>query len=136
MYNIQRFLTKKRTMLRKTNPRLNGAARLAIIQKVWEKADVVPGFNPRIWRKDCCGALIHKNQYGNRKSAFGWELDHVILKSQGGSNQISNLRPLQWKNNASRQVAQLVCSVRSNEAYLKGVKEGLQKRAFQRRRAS
>jgi hypothetical protein len=119
-------------MLRKTSPRLDRAVRLAIIQKVWEKADVVPGFNPRIWRKDCCGALIHKIQYGNRKSAFGWELDHVVLKSQGGSNRLSNLRPLQWKNNACRQVGELACSVTSSAAYLKGVKEVLQKRAFPR----
>ena len=47
------------------------------IQKVWEKATVVPNTDPKVLRKDKCGAWIAHIQYGNRNSKFGWEIDHI-----------------------------------------------------------
>lgn len=73
-----------------------------IIQKVWQKGRVVPGYDPNIWRKDEFGAWIGRNDYGDRNSRYGWEIDHIRPESQGGSDELSNLRPLQWQNNASR----------------------------------
>ena len=86
------------------------------IQKVWEKGKVVPGNDPNVWRKDECGAWIHRYQHGNRDSEYGWEIDHIVPVSQGGSDNISNLRPLQWKNNAARQGVRLVCVVTASGA--------------------
>ena len=81
------------------------------IQKVWEKAATAPNNNPNEWRKDQCNAWIGRNHYGNRNSEYGWEIDHITPVSKGGDDSLSNLRPLQWENNASRQDGRLVCKI-------------------------
>lgn len=72
------------------------------IEQVWKIASTVEGFNPEIVRKDACGAWIMRNQYGNRNSIFGWEVDHVYPLSMGGDDNIINLRAMQWENNLSK----------------------------------
>ena len=69
------------------------------------------GNDPAVWRQDQCGAWIGRIQYGNRNSEYGWEIDHITPVSRGGTDSISNLRPLQWENNASRQDGRLICKV-------------------------
>lgn len=82
-----------------------------VIQKVWEKGKVVSNNDPKFWRKDQCGAWIKRNEYGNRNSQYGWEIDHI---SPSGSNDLSNLRPLQWENNVSKSDGNLKCIVSAN----------------------
>lgn len=79
-----------------------------IIREVWQKGAIVEGNNPSIWRKDECGAWIYRAHYGMRDSQYGWEIDHI---SPGGSDDISNLRPLQWQNNAEKGEGELKCNV-------------------------
>jgi len=78
---------------------------------VWEKGVVVPNNDPHLWRKDQCGAWIKRSDHGNRNSQYGWEIDHIKPESEGGGDTLSNLRPLQWENNASKQGGRLTCSV-------------------------
>jgi hypothetical protein len=54
----------------------------------------VPNNDPKDWRKDQCGAWIARNQYGNRNSRYGWEVDHIKPESEGGGDELSNLRPI------------------------------------------
>ena len=82
-----------------------------VIQKVWEKGFIASKYNPKIWRKDRCGAWITRKGYGNRKSQYGWEIDHIKPKSEGGTDELSNFRLLQWENNASKQGVRLTCPV-------------------------
>lgn len=80
---------------------------------VWKKAQVDNNNDPTVWRKDQCGAWIFWDYYGNRNSKYGWEIDHIIPVSKGGTDALSNLRPLQWENNASRQDDRLCCKITS-----------------------
>jgi 5-methylcytosine-specific restriction endonuclease McrA len=85
-----------------------------MIQAVWEKGTVVSGVDSNIYRKDECGAWIEFKHHGDRNHDFGWEIDHIITQSEEGGDNLSNLRPLQWKNNASRQDDELVCKITAN----------------------
>jgi HNH endonuclease len=49
----------------------------------------------------------------------GWEIDHITSQDHGGTDALSNLRPLQWKNNASKGAGRLKCVVTA-----KGEKNG------------
>lgn len=85
------------------------------IQKVWEKVTVAPPNKSNEWRKDQCGAWIGRNHYGNRNSQYGWEIDHIKPESEGGGDELSNLRPLHWENNASKQAGRLNCVVTASD---------------------
>lgn len=84
------------------------------IQKVWEKGTVVSSNYANEWRKDQCTAWINRKNYGDRNSRYGWEIDHIVPTSSGGSDSLSNLRPLHWKNNAEKQEGRLTCPVKSS----------------------
>ncbi len=72
---------------------------------IWKKAHKVSDdYDYNGYRKDDAGAWIKRSMHGDRESEtnFGWEVDHIVPKSDGGSDDMSNLRPLQWMNNLSK----------------------------------
>ncbi len=79
-------------------------------KRVWEKGQKVEGFNPDLYRKDPCGAWIIWDKYGVHDNIYGWDVDHIYPKSKleerGVSSllidDIRNLRPMQYENNASK----------------------------------
>jgi len=79
-----------------------------VVQAVWNKGKVVPGFDPAVRRKDVCEASMNRHDHGNRDSRYGWEIDHIDPK---GGDVLSNLRPLQWENNTAKSDGRLRCVV-------------------------
>ena len=61
-----------------------------------------PRWPPDVWRRDAFDNAIRHDDYGNRDSDYGWEIDHIVPVSRGGTDAISNLRPLQWSANVAR----------------------------------
>jgi len=79
-------------------------------KEVWDKGVKVPDFDENMYRKDACGAWIAFTAYGDRHSPYGWEIDHIYPEtrlhlrkfSQETIDDLVNLRPLHWRNNASK----------------------------------
>jgi len=76
------------------------------INKVWQKGRIISNFDSGTWRWDVCGAVMKRNEYGNRQSKYGWEIDHIY---PNGGDSLSNLQPLQWENNVAKSDGRLVC---------------------------
>ena len=70
--------------------------------KVFNKGKQIKGENPAQRRKDAYGSIIDRAAYGDTNSEFGWDVDHITSLKKGGSNKLSNLQPLHWKNNRKK----------------------------------
>ena len=69
----------------------------------WSRTNPVSG-SSKAWefRRDSLGNLVRYADFGNRHSPFGWELDYILSRSLGGSNDPENLQALHWKATAAR----------------------------------
>lgn len=69
----------------------------------WGRTSPVGGHaNAWEFRKDKLGNLVRYQDYGNRKSPFGWELDFIVPRAVGGSSDPENLQALHWRATAAR----------------------------------
>lgn len=75
-----------------------GSVDSSLVQAVWEKGWTVPDYSEDLWRRDHLGNYIRRDERGNRDSEFGWAVDRIVP----GSDDLSNLRPLQWRAHAAR----------------------------------
>jgi hypothetical protein len=64
-----------------------------------------------VWRKDDCTAWIKYDEYGDRDSRFGWEVDYID-PTKGDS--IDNKRPFHWKNYIAKSDGKTDCVVTSS----------------------
>jgi 5-methylcytosine-specific restriction endonuclease McrA len=69
---------------------------------VWGKGTPIQGYDSRMWRRDAYGSAMRYTDHGDTSSVYGWEIDHIKPSSLGGSNQLTNLQPLQWERNRAK----------------------------------
>ena len=74
-----------------------------VVERVWQFAQVIPGNDPEVWRKDEFGAWIHRRDYRHRHSEFGWEIADCGYRMRTGG--MATLRPMQWQNHVDFLVA-------------------------------
>ena len=82
------------------------------VNNVWNKGREIPGKDPDTSRQDACGTEMNRDDYGNRDSNRGWEIDH---KNPNGGDNLSNLQPLQWENNNNKSDGKLKCDCSNEE---------------------
>lgn len=66
-----------------------------MIQAVWEKGRRMPDRDPTEWCQDQCGAWLHREQYDNAESEYGWKILNIVA---GGGDELDNLQPFHWNN--------------------------------------
>ena len=77
---------------------------------VCQKAQIVEGLDPSMYRKDACGAWMVWDKYGVQDNMYGWEIDHIVPRSllqekgymPSEIDSLINLRALQHQNNTSK----------------------------------
>lgn len=52
---------------------------------------------------DFAGWEVRKGAYGQEGSRFGWNIDHILPKSMGGTDDINNLQITHMDTNAERE---------------------------------
>jgi hypothetical protein len=82
-----------RQILQPTYSRGNNTYDISVIDAVWGKAESEYGFF--FFKRDRFGEIIAKHHYGEH-SQYGWEIEHIVPLSEGGTNDIENLRPVHW----------------------------------------
>ena len=73
------------------------------IQKVWNKAKKIGGEDASVYRQDYAGVWIKRDEYVTKDSTLGWDIDHRKPVAKGGSDDLTNLDPIQWNNNRTKR---------------------------------
>src|SRR6266850_7716701 len=75
-----------------------------VIEAVWHKARTMGIYETL--RVDAWGWTIVRQDFGNIRSRYGWEIDHIVPIALGGTDDLTNLQPLQWENNRRKDEIQ------------------------------
>jgi hypothetical protein len=72
--------------------------KLNLMDQVWEKAHLVPGLDPKLFRRDEQGTVIRKGDFNDESSIYGWCFHHLTPIWEGGVEEAGNLQPLNCTN--------------------------------------
>ena len=93
----------QQTIKRRPNTNRNGQGwSQQQIVSVWQKGAPIQDYDAAIWRRDRCGSAMKFSEHGNRQSEYGWEIDHINPVDNKGGDELNNLQPLNWANNAAK----------------------------------
>jgi hypothetical protein len=67
------------------------------VDKVWEKGKIFDENLKEFARDDEYGTHMGRINYNN-EGEYGWKIEHIKSESNGGTDDIDNLKPLHWKN--------------------------------------
>ena len=79
-----------------------------LLRKLWNGRQTVEGLEPDEFRLDPCNALIEWSKYGDPLDDNGWVIDNIVPRAMlkgAPEEEIDdpvNLRPMHYKNNASK----------------------------------
>ncbi len=66
------------------------------VEAVWEKGRAMPDLDPAIWRRDQCGAWLHREHLESTESEFAWKIVKVV--PGGEDEEVVNLQPFHRDN--------------------------------------
>lgn len=69
---------------------------------VWEKGEPISGLNPSQFRRDSYGRTMRWEDHGDKNSHFGWEIDHIVPRADGGRHELANVQPLHWRSHMGK----------------------------------
>jgi hypothetical protein len=62
-----------------------------------ENAQLLENHLQHLWRRDDEGNPIERAYYENLDTETGWVIDYILPVAKGGTDDLSNLRPPQWR---------------------------------------
>lgn len=69
--------------------------------KAWNNAKKIRGKDPDQYRQDPYGNVLKQSLYG-KDIPMGWEVDHILPESLGGSDSTRNLQALNTRVNREK----------------------------------
>lgn len=86
-----------------------------LVNRAWENARAVSGFDPAEWRQDECGAWIRRESYDHPGSKFGWWILDVVADHR---NEPDTLRAFHIRNTFDVAQGRPVCRVHADREHL------------------
>lgn len=79
-----------------------------LMQQIWERGRTIQGWDPTEWRQDACGAWLHRGQYNNADSDYGWR---ALRVGPGNPGETDSLHPFHWQNSFDVQNGKAHCRI-------------------------